>query len=704
MTFLAPFFLIGLLAVSIPVIIHFLNLKKPQKIAFSTLSFFAELQKTTIRRLKLKRLLLLIIRMATIVFLALALARPFVPPSWVSGSVSGPVLYAFVVENGIRMDRIDANGPYLDQTQSLIRSVVGQSSDEDVFLLVTTHGQQVLGGVLNRERFLAHVDDLRLSGTGFVLDAKLTTLAGILSSWPGEKKVIYRITTQDGMVVDAQRDLYPEELASLPVNYVLLGAATGTNVQVSDVSIAGAVVGPGKSIPVEVTVTNASRQPVFNQFVSMEVEDRPAGQYQFDLAEGASETVLFDLVPTRSGSLTGRIILEGDQFQADNTRYFSIVVPEVRNVLLISDATDGSAAYLAAVLQAAQELQGRILLTRTTSDAYAQTQHAANYDVVVLNGVERLQEDVQDRLVRSVQSGTGLVVYPSARLDLSSYNRFFGRINAGQVTGFRGSYAGFNAIARLDRIRDGHPIIEEIFSRQDDEEIRTELPGLFYYLRFEPNDANSTRTILQSELLDPLLLEHRYGNGIVVISTLGTDPGWSSFPGNALYAPIFYRTVLFAMSSENGGFLEHKAGNPFVWSSTLSGDKVVISDGETDYLPEVRSLPDGSTLVRYTGHEWVPGHYSIRTESDEIIVATNFDISESNFYSLSDDNTIEILASRLANLQVYDQQNESIASLQQRISSVGFGFEIWYWFVLIAILLMLIELVITRWYKAETIS
>jgi len=54
MVFLNPTILFGLLAASIPVILHFLNLRKIKKVEFSTLTFLKELQKTKIKKIKFK--------------------------------------------------------------------------------------------------------------------------------------------------------------------------------------------------------------------------------------------------------------------------------------------------------------------------------------------------------------------------------------------------------------------------------------------------------------------------------------------------------------------------------------------------------------------------------------------------------------------------------------------------------------------------
>ena len=63
MSFLSPLFLFAVAAVGLPLIIHLLNLKRPQKVAFSTLAFFKELQKTAIRKIQIQRYLLLFIRL-----------------------------------------------------------------------------------------------------------------------------------------------------------------------------------------------------------------------------------------------------------------------------------------------------------------------------------------------------------------------------------------------------------------------------------------------------------------------------------------------------------------------------------------------------------------------------------------------------------------------------------------------------------------
>ncbi|HEY7751554.1 MAG TPA: BatA domain-containing protein, partial [Ignavibacteriaceae bacterium] len=88
MIFLNPAVLIGLLAASIPVIIHLFNLRKLKKIEFSTLSFLKELQKNKIRKVKIKQWLLLALRVLIILLIVTAFARPTLEGVSIGGTTS----------------------------------------------------------------------------------------------------------------------------------------------------------------------------------------------------------------------------------------------------------------------------------------------------------------------------------------------------------------------------------------------------------------------------------------------------------------------------------------------------------------------------------------------------------------------------------------------------------------------------------------
>lgn len=76
-----PLLLLGLGLVVVPVVLHLLMRAKPKKLVFPALRLIQNRKRTNSRRMRLRHLGLLILRMAVIGLLAVAIARPSVPPA-----------------------------------------------------------------------------------------------------------------------------------------------------------------------------------------------------------------------------------------------------------------------------------------------------------------------------------------------------------------------------------------------------------------------------------------------------------------------------------------------------------------------------------------------------------------------------------------------------------------------------------------------
>ncbi len=79
MQFLNAWLLFGLLAVSIPVVIHLLNRKTARRVPWGAIQFLLDSMVSRRRRVLLEEMLLLACRCLLLALLALAIARPFVP-------------------------------------------------------------------------------------------------------------------------------------------------------------------------------------------------------------------------------------------------------------------------------------------------------------------------------------------------------------------------------------------------------------------------------------------------------------------------------------------------------------------------------------------------------------------------------------------------------------------------------------------------
>ncbi|MDZ7658568.1 BatA domain-containing protein [Fodinibius sp.] len=709
MNFLNPLFLLGLLAVALPVIIHLINLQRPQKVAFSTLSFFNELRKSTIRRIRIKQYLLLALRTLAVLFLALALARPFLPPTITGSASSGESRsVAILIDNSASMSRVGTDGPLIEQAKDVVDRIITNGNSDDKFLIKTTNATDATtNGFVNSNRAISQLDNITSVNRGHYTADQFKEVYQQLKEAPSGRSVLYIVS--DGQVSQLSTleeiELDDEsEAKSVSVQLIQLEEAKQQNVAVKSISLESQLLSPGSPITLSVEVENTGDAAVANQFVSLQVKGEMTGQYETALEPGETKDFLFELIPEEVGYLSGQILLEGDEVDFDNTRHFVVHIPRQRSILLVNNSQESPSftSYIAPALEAARKTNARILFEEKQVNDIEQGTWT-DYDGLILNGLTSIPAYWHQGLSQYVQDGGGILFLPSEQGEIENYNQFFSLFNAGQFDNVMGEYGSFETITKMGGLEEGHPILDGIFNKEKDEEIRVDLPSLFYYYHYEPASNSNSLTLLEAANNDVLLAEHRFGEGMLLISTLGADPGWSNFPVNPLFAPMYYRTILYASSPERGGLQQHQLGKTFEWEEAISETDITLSINGTDYKPEVQRQSNGMKIV-YEGREWEPGILEISAGDQVIQVAVNQNIMESHFDTLEEEEWRHMLDDEVYTPDIIAADDLSNDKLDEQLRSSVFGKEIWNWFIWIALLFLVTETLVTRLYKAESTS
>jgi hypothetical protein len=68
---------------------------------------------------------------------------------------------------------------------------------------------------------------------------------------------------------------------------------------------------------------------------------------------------------------------------------------------------------------------------------------------------------------------------------------------------------------------------------------------------------------------------------------------------------------------------------------------------------------------------------------------------------LTEQNLVDNMSMLFSSVSIVEAGAQNV-QLESELELASFGREIWYWFVLIAIILLLLELLVSRYYKAET--
>lgn len=382
------------------------------------------------------------------------------------------------------MGRIGEKGPLIEQGKQIIAELEASAKDIDRFIFQTTNGEEQFASVIGHSQLLRRLEQAEISNGGNYLEQRLESLVSVLNDSPYENKRLFIIS--DGQLSQlsgiSEIENVPRTITTTLFN---LGEVSVQNTVIKSLETSSDMIGVGLPVVLSVNVQNQSEIPISNQFITLEFEGSIVGQYSISLSANAAQTFNFEVIPTTIGTATGKISLEGDEFVSDNTKYFSIQVPESREVLWVTSADQAiqDFSYTQLVLDASNQSDAQLNYQKIEIGEFESANIEA-FEAIIFDGVRSIPEFVFERLQNFVQNGGGIVLFPSEQSDILSYNNFFELYNAGEFVGVVGDYASFNSIASGNQIQIDHPIFTELFDSEENEQIRVTNPEIFYFYRF----------------------------------------------------------------------------------------------------------------------------------------------------------------------------------------------------------------------------
>jgi len=701
MSFLNPLFLFALFTVGVPLLIYLLNIRKPKKVSFSTLAFFDALKSTALKKIKIKRWLLLALRTLAIVMLVIAASRPFLPPDIGWSDQSQPKVIAILIDNSPSMERINQNGPLLEQAKELAGKIVNMAEGEARFSVNVTNGDPLNMPLLSPESATRRINEIEMVNGGNFLTDRIRAESEALMQAEEPNKVFYLVTDGQASQLEPLRSENTADTDEIFFQVIKLGTARVSNLAFTNVQLENRQTEIAGEQQLRIFVENVSEQAVSNAFFSMRIGDELIVQQSLSLETGATAEVVLSVPETNSNVIPVELFLEGDDLTFDNTFYAAIRQPEDKKVLVIHEDRSGSGfqSYLRPLLIAASQSQEVFQVDFIELDDVS-VSGFNNYDAIVIDGLRNVPDYITQPLVDHIQSGAGLLFLPAANGSLNSYNRFLSFAGTGSYTDVIGSYGSFDSIDRIDEPNDGHPMLDTVFETGENEEIRVNSPELFYYLQIEM--GSNEIPVLRNRVGSPMFVESKLGMGKMIYSAIGSDPGWSNFPVKPFYAPFFYRMVNYLMQGSGAELVTHSLGEEFSLQFNGNSESVrLVKDGE-EIIPRISQTFQGP-ILSYRGAEWTPGWLTVENDEKSTVVGVNQNAMESEPQTLSSSEMGALMNNQFTNANVLDVDLTGSEG-EMELQNATFGREIWYWFIFLAFTLLIAESLVSRHYKAEIIE
>ncbi|MFA6596466.1 MAG: BatA domain-containing protein [Ignavibacteriaceae bacterium] len=692
MTFLNPAVLFGLLAASIPVLIHLFNLRKLKKIEFSTLIFLKELQKNKIRKVKLKQWLLLLLRTLIILFLVFGFARPTLKSIFIGNSSTAKTTAVFILDDSFSMGVVDAKGSYLNQEKEIALRLLAQLQDGDEAAIVlvsniNTKDQPVVTTDFSQIKKM--IESLSISSISGSLQTALIKAAKLLDESSNYNKELYLISDfQKSRMTDGNQlpDLSEILKAGIRIYAFPLADKEVFNVGVDKIIVNSQIFEKDKSVQVSAFITNYSKQKVDNSVVSLFINGERTSQKSFSLKADETKEIVLEGVLKKSGYQEISATIEDDEILNDNKRFTQIYVPEKIPVLILAEELS-DATFVQYGLQAANTNQQLQIDTRQLNQLSAID--LKKYSSVILVGVAG--ENISS-LVQFVKAGNGLFFFPGSTTSLQNYQHFCDEFQIPKATNLAAGGTPF----RFVTVDYEHPLFSRLFENKQKKSI--ESPDI-YSAFFQHTEGKGKSLITLANNIS-FLSEFTSGNGKIFLASTAPVLTQTNFPLKGIFAPLLYESVLYLSSIQKDN-VDNITGDKL--SINLSGIAsrqitVVKSGDEKEFI----SLEDKTNELQYVTTTR-PGIYYF-SAANKIIRAVSVNVNplESNAdYAGQTEMTDYFSKIKSAARLTFINKDQSPEEI---IKQARFGTELWKYFVLLAFLLALIEMLVSKSSKKDFTS
>jgi hypothetical protein len=552
--------LVGIGAVSVPIIIHLLNRRRFKIVVWAAMRFLLNAQKQNTRRMRLEQLILLLTRCAIVLFVVLAMAAitPWAEALWANiwpGGAAGQrhrgarIHKIIVLDGSLSMAaRSEGGKTCFERGKELALQIVKDSAPGDGLSLVLMKDVPVwvVGEpALESARVAREIEPLRQSHGNANVPATLNMVAAKLaeSGKRFDAREVYFITDLQRStwlnspaqpVKSAKPDAREsreksvvQEIQQRAKTFFLdVGRDGITNVAVTSLTLDDTLVITGTDVAIKSQVQNFGPEAREKLRVELLVgrarekaDDPPFALHSvaaelINVRPGIPQPVSFKHRFSEPGTYVLQVRVDEDELPVDDSRSVVITVRKTIPVMLVNGkpAVDPVATGTALLKLALHPPRTGSALdpTEVTVSQFANPNEGKleEYDCVFLCDVSRLGDNDIQRLEAHVRRGGGLVIALGDRVadQLVGYNRLFYKDGEGlmpaRLEALRQAVPGMQFSLNFDSDGLESPPLKAFQQEQNAVTLRT--PPFYRYVLAQPAPDARVRTILSfvPEVLD----------------------------------------------------------------------------------------------------------------------------------------------------------------------------------------------------------
>jgi len=597
MTLLAPAFLLGLLAIGVPIWLHRLSSENPNRQPFSSVMFLEPGEPRRVLAKKLQYLLLFALRVGVLVLLALLFAGLALEGRVQNLVAETARLHVIVMDLSASM----AHGERWNRAQDLADTVIDGLDNADVAQVVTA------------ERIIEVIAEPSLD--------RSATRRAVATVAPGPFRVDYGqlISSVDSLLRSAELPVVVHiitdaQQTALPTRFADLAPRTPFELVIHDASVSGddnwAVEGLAwSSVSGDFVATlHGYADADAERTVALRLNGTQVAAQDIAVAAGETAQARFEGLELAGGA--NRVIAElapGDDLLVDDERYLVVKRPTPRPILLVSSDSRGRAELF--LTSALGTLAAQAYEIEQISPGALAEEALAEYVFIVVADAGALAEDDAAILSEYVESGGALL------MALAQRSAGLGQV---PVTGhafepfsqFGMEEGEFLVVGTMDR---SHPALAQM------DELRS--TRFYRHISLQPEETDGV--LIRLEEGSPLLVEHPLGDGRVIIFGSSLDREWNDLPVQPVFVPLIAQLSAYLAGDHRISAEARLGGTLSARSMGFAGGQIFAPDGEA-VLGLAGAGAGDDVLVEQVGF------YEVVASGQTELVAVNVDQRESD--------------------------------------------------------------------------
>lgn len=616
----------------------------------------------------------LIMRMIFIASLVIAFAFPYKKDNnAVNNNVDN--LIAVYIDNSMSMQSHSLEKTLFEDSRSSALKIVESLNQAQKFVLLSNDRDPKNEYPMNKDEMIICLNEMNSEAAPTSFEDIYNSLALI------KKKNNFNSATLF-VYSDFQKNMmninYLKSDSTIQVVLFPLKSDFQKNIYVDSVWLQTPVLQKNMTNELNARIVNETPNDVKGLPVNFSMDDNNVAYATCDVAANSNADVNMQFVIDNDGFRKAKVTINDSPITFDNVYNFILEVRPVINVIEIKP--DNVNSYLELLFE------GDALVNYQSMKPYSIEHNVINNaQMIVVNESVNLNETMQQSLLDFASHGGTLLIFNDENTENSYiYNNI----------GIKSSSMDENAL-KIEYIAKRNSFFDDIFLKLPD---NAELPEVKKHVRF--TTGKDVLNIISLQNGNPLLMMSAQGNGNVFIISTSLKDEYSDLANHTLFVPLMYKMALIG-------------GNVSQLSYTLGNDKYLkikdivlnvddrISVRSENGMYEMFPIVENRRNVNYISFfENLPssGFYDIyKNENYVSTVAWNDNRNESQMLFCDKDELTKLLKDNnlniLATIDYEDVKSDDIVEVVVRDSVI------WKIFVIIALIALLIEILILRFWE-----